>query len=80
MGAADEDPNAAVDVEDDESEEEQLSSEWHTWLIGILVVAGILAFVAPRGMLPELAGSLGPLLIALGLIGWVAKWALARGS
>lgn len=80
MGAADEDPNAAVDVEDDESEEEQLTSEWHMWVIGILVVVGIVAIAAPSGILPELLGSLGPLLIALGLIGWVVQWLLSRGS
>ena len=80
MGTGDDQLEAGSDAEGGETDEEQLTSEWHTWLFGFLVVAGILLFAAPRDILPGLLGSLGLLFVALGVIGWVIKWGLARGT
>lgn len=61
-----------------EEDAEEVSGEWHVWLLAAIVVIGVALFFAPRFFLPELVGSLGLLLVAIGVLGWVVKWAIAR--
>lgn len=58
----------------DESDAEAAESEWHFWLVGILIVLGIVLLVAPEPMVPELLLGLGPIFLAAGVVGWVIQW------
>lgn len=61
-----------------EEDAEEVGGEWHVWLLAAIVVIGVALFFAPRFFLPELVGSLGVLLVVIGVLGWVVKWAIAR--
>lgn len=69
-----------TDEEAAEDDAEDVESEWHAWALGALVVAGIALFLAPRFLLPELLGGLGLFLVAIGVFGWVLKWAIDRSA
>ena len=57
-----------------------VESEWHVWILGALVVAGIAIFFAPGWLVPELLGTLGAFLVAIGALGLVLKWAIERSA
>lgn len=59
---------------------EDVESEWHGWLLGLVVVAGVVLFFAPGFLVPELLGTLGAFLVAVGLLGLVLRWAIARSA
>lgn len=67
-----------TDQEDPETEAQAVESEWHVWLAGLIVVGGIALMVAPDWLVPELLAGLGPLFLALGIIGWAAQWVYKR--
>lgn len=68
-----EEPTAEEAAEDDA---EDVESEWHVWILALVVVAGVALFFAPRFLLPELLGSLGVLLVVIGALGLLVKWAI----
>lgn len=70
-------PSAEEEAEDDARDVE---SEWHGWLLGLVVVAGIVLFLAPGFLVPELLGTLGAFLVAIGVFGFVLKWAIERSG
>lgn len=79
------DPGAGRDAEveaqaEAEEDAEEVGSEWHFWLLAVLVVAGAALLFAPRFFLPELLTFLGVLLVVAGALGWVVKWAIARSG
>ena len=59
---------------------EEVEGEWHVWILGLLVVAGIALFFAPRFFLPELLGSLGVFLVLIGVLGWLVTVAIGRSA
>ncbi len=56
------------------TDEEQTESEWHFWLIALLVIAGALLVVFPPGFWPEI----GFALIGFAVVGWIAKTVIER--
>lgn len=68
-----EEPRAPTgEVEDDEShptDEEQVETEWHLWVLAFLVIAGIALFLFP----PFDWLGFAVLLLGLAAIGWVVK-------
>lgn len=66
-----------ADRSDDEShptEEEQVESEWHFWLLGALLVGG--AFLVIFG--PENWPLIGFGLVAVAVLGWLVKTVVER--
>lgn len=56
-----------------DSDEEQVEREWHLWLAALAVVGGIALYVAPASLVPGLVRGLGPLLVVVGVVGWLIK-------
>ena len=75
-------PAHAEPTEEEEAanDAEDVESEWHVWVIGLIVVAGIALFFAPGWLVPELLGTLGAFLVAVGVVGLVVKWAIERSA
>lgn len=63
-----------TDDEDHPTDEEQVETEWHLWVIAILVAAG-LTLLAFR---PADWFWMGILLLLLATVGWVTKTAIER--
>lgn len=59
---------------------EEVGSEWHVWLLAVLVVAGVVLLFAPRGFVPELLANLGALLVLIGVLGWTIRWVISRSG
>ena len=85
--ARDEEPGTDERIDEPESEEqeaeedaEQVEGEWHVWIIAAVVVIGVALFFAPRFFLPELLGTLGAFLVAIGILGLAVKWAIGRSA
>lgn len=62
------------DHEPEPSQEEQVETEWHLWLIGALLVGGFVVLVVQPGNWIWL----GVLFIALAVVGWLVKTYLER--
>lgn len=60
--------------EDHPTDEEQVETEWHLWVIATLVVAGLALLAFP----PEGWSWIGILLLVLAAVGWVTKTAIER--
>lgn len=69
-----------TDEEAAEDDAEDVESEWHVWILGLIVVAGIVLFFAPRFLVPELLGTLGVFLVVIGVLAWAIKWAIERSA
>ena len=76
-GEAEGEADAEAAAEDDA---EDVESEWHVWILGLIAVAGIAIFFAPGWLVPELLGTLGAFLVAIGVLGLVLKWAIERSA
>lgn len=64
------------ETDNDEAEEdaEAAESEWHAWLAGIVIVLGVALVVAPDDLVPELLVGIGPVVVVMGLLGWIIQW------
>lgn len=65
--------------QDDEShptDEEQVETEWHFWLIALLVVAGGLLVAFPPAFWPDV----GYALVGLAVVAWITKTLIERGN
>lgn len=51
------------------TEEEQVETEWHFWLLAILLLGGVTLILFPPDIWPDL----GFALVAVAVIGWVLK-------
>ncbi|QKY19189.1 hypothetical protein B4589_001905 [Halolamina sp. CBA1230] len=60
--------------EDHPTDEEQVETEWHFWLLAILLGAGILLIIFPPGILPEI----GFALVAAAVAGWILKTVIEK--
>lgn len=56
------------------SQEQQVETEWHLWLLGALLVGGFVVIVVQPGNWVWL----GVLFIALAVVGWLVKTYLER--
>ena len=75
------DPTAEPTAEEEAADDaEDVESEWHVWILGLLAVAGIALFFAPRSFVPELLGTLGLFLVAIGVLGYAIEWAIERSA
>lgn len=63
-----------------EEDAREVGSEWHVWLIAIVVIAGVVLLFAPPSLVPELLTYIGALLVLAGVIGWLVKWAIGRSG
>jgi len=54
---------------DEPTDEEQVETEWHFWLLAVLVAGGVVLVIFPLEILP----GIGFVLIALAVVGWVFK-------
>lgn len=63
--------NGGYDEEhrDDETDEEQVESEWHFWLLATLGLGGIALLLFPLETWPWL----GTLLVSIAVFGWIFK-------
>lgn len=73
MGADTDSQNDDGD-ENHPTDEEQVESEWHFWLLAILVASGVILIIFPPDILPII----GFLLIAAAVAGWLLKTILER--
>lgn len=64
-----------TDAERHPTDEEQVESEWHFWLLAIVLVGGIVLVVVPQA---DWSG-LGFVLVGVAVLGWLAK-TLVEGS
>ena len=63
-----------------EEDAEDVESEWHTWALAALVVAGLAMVFAPPFLVPELLGSLGVFFVLIGVLGWAVAWVIRRSA
>lgn len=69
-----------ADDADDETDEEQVESEWHTWLAVIILVGGIALVLAPNWLVPGLIRGIGPVLVIVAVVGWLITWGYRKWS
>lgn len=67
-----------IEAEGTESDAEQAESEWHAWLAGMVLVGGIALILVPDDFVPELLLGIGPLFVALGVLGWIIQWSIKK--
>lgn len=70
-GPEGEEAQAETEAEEDAEEAE---SEWHAWLAGITIVVGFALLIAPEGFVPVILAGVGPIVIAMGIVGWFIQW------
>jgi len=62
----------------DETDAEEVESEWFVWVFATLVVAGIALLFAPQDLAPRLLAGLAPVFVILGVTGWAFQWYVGR--
>lgn len=78
-GDVPEDRDSGTDVDEESAyDADELRSEWHVWLVAILLVVGLVGLLAPTGSVPEILVGLAPILIVVAVLAGVGQWLFRR--